>query len=65
MTAITNKTQIWFYATCDETSNFTSKSKHFNSNTQIPKRENGVGVKEYDNNKPKVDEIDFILVNFF
>ena len=46
MNAISNKTRLFFCDICDETNNFSSRSRHIISNSRIHKKEYGTVVKE-------------------
>ena len=61
MNAMMNKTQLWCCDICNKTINIKSKSKRFNSKTQIHKKKNGVVFKDYEIIKPESDGIRYII----
>ena len=51
-------------AMCVKKMIFSSRLRHFNSKTHIPKQKCGIVVVEYEIIKSEIDEIDFIFDNF-
>ena len=57
------ETRSWYCDICDKISNVKSKSKPFNFKTHIHKKKYGSLLKEYENVKPKKDDLEYILDN--